>query len=86
MLVFSELLMCVPKPRSSPEVSEVFYCWSRPGMANRERNKKMHAERGYIKMVVANVTDGTAEAVAHKPKADWLVLTQVRVRQSESGF
>ena len=26
--------------------------WSRPRMANRERNKKMHAERGNIKMLV----------------------------------
>ena len=29
---------------------------NRPGMAYRERNKKMHDERGNIKMVVANVT------------------------------
>ena len=32
-------------------------------MANREKNKKMYAERGNIKMVVANVT-GTTEVLA----------------------
>ena len=48
--------LCVPKQRLFPNVSKVFQCWSRPRMANRERNKKTHAERGNIKIVVANVT------------------------------
>ena len=53
-------------------------------MANRERNKKMHAERGNIKMVGANVTALQRHwPILVKQKADWLALTEVRVRQRE---
>ena len=50
----------------------------------RERNKKKHAEKGDIKMVVANVTAPQRHwPVLVKEKADWLALTEVRVRQRE---
>ena len=44
----------------------------------------MHAERGNIKMVVANVTAPQRHwPILVKQKADWLALTEVRVRQRE---
>ena len=50
----------------------------------RERNKKKHAEKGDIKMVVANVTAPQRHwPILVKAKADWLALTEVRVRQRE---
>ena len=53
-------------------------------MANRERNMKMHAERGNIEMVVANVTVPQRHwPILAKHKADWLALTEVRVRQRD---
>ena len=53
-------------------------------MANRERNKKKHAERGNINIVVANVTPLHIDwLVLVKQKAYCLALTEVRVRQRE---
>ena len=44
----------------------------------------MHAERGNIQMVVANVTALQRHwPVLVKQRADWLALTEVRVRQRE---
>ena len=46
-------------------------------MANGERNNKMHAERGNIKMVVANVTALQKQwPILVKQKAEWLALTR----------
>ena len=54
-------------------------------MAHRERNKKMHGERGHIKMVVAHVTTLQRHySILIKQKADWLALTEVMVRQKET--
>ena len=53
-------------------------------MTNRARNKKMHAERGNIQMVVANVTAPQRHwPTLVKQEADWLALTELRVRQRE---
>ena len=55
-----------------------------PRTANRERNNSMHAERGNIRMVVANVTALQRHwLILVKQKADRLALTEVRVRQRE---
>ena len=44
----------------------------------------MHAERGNIRMVVATVTGVQRYwPTLVKQKADWLALTEVRVRQME---
>ena len=56
-----------------------------PRTANRERNKRMHAERGNIGMVVANVTALQRHWPILEQKADWLALTEVRVRPVESA-
>ena len=55
-----------------------------PRTANRERNKRRHAKRGNISMVVANVTALQRHwPILVKQKADWLALTEVGVRQRE---
>ena len=52
---------------------------------SRERNKKMHPERGNIKMVVASVTALQKHwLILVNKEADWLALTEVRVWQRDT--